>query len=189
VEISFYAVLSASGTVTLRWTVSDLSFIDGFDIYRGTSSAGPFAKVNEQMLLAVSPGEYEDGTVWPGTTFWYQLMAVPGDSEGAVTESPVSVTTPGQLVAALHPPQPNPFRGETSVKFDVPPGAGRVKVTVYNIRGQLVRELFEGAPGSGRYVTPWDGRDLRGTPASSGVYFLMLEAGTNVRTRKLLLVK
>jgi predicted outer membrane repeat protein len=189
VEISFYAVLSASGTVTLRWTVSDLSFIDGFDIYRGTSSTGPFAKINEQMLLAASPGEYEDGTVWPGTTFWYQLMTVPGDSEGAVVESPVSVAIPGRLAAALHAPQPNPFRGETSVEFDVPPDAGRVKVTVYNIRGQLVRVLFEGAPGSGRYVALWDGRDLRGTSASSGVYFMMLEAGTSVKTRKLLLVK
>ena len=190
VEISFHAVLNASGTVTLRWMVSDLTLIDGFNIYRGTSSEGAFERINEQMLPAVSPGEFEDGTVWSGTTFWYQLMAVPPDgSEDEVTESPVSVTTPGQLVAALHPPKPNPFRGETSVEFDVPRDAGRVKVVVYNIRGQLVRELFAGAPRSGRYATRWDGLDLHGKPASSGVYFVMLEAGTSVRTRKLLLVK
>ncbi|MEE8571739.1 MAG: choice-of-anchor D domain-containing protein, partial [Gemmatimonadota bacterium] len=190
VEVSFYATPNASGTVTLRWTAGDLSFIDGFNIHRATSSVGPFERVNEQLILATSPGEFEDRTVWPGTTFWYKLIAVmPGGTEDTLTESAVSVTTSGQLTAALHPPKPNPFSGETSVAFDVPAGVGRVRVTVYNIRGQLVRELLAGAPGSGRHVARWDGLDLNGRAASSGVYFIMLEAGANVRTRKLLLVK
>ncbi|MCK4513280.1 choice-of-anchor D domain-containing protein, partial [bacterium] len=190
VEFSFYAVPNASGTVTLRWTVSDLALVDGFNIYRGTSPEGAFMRVNEDVLPASSPGHFDDETVWPGTTFWYQLVPVLLDgSEDAVTESPISVTTSGRLVAALHPPKPNPFNGSTNVEFDVPPAAGLVKVAVYNIRGQLVRELFAGNPGGGRRAVRWDGLDLHGEQASSGVYFVMLETGAVVKTRKLLLVR
>jgi predicted outer membrane repeat protein len=190
VEFSFHAAANVVGSVTLRWTVGDLGSVGGFNIYRSSSADGVFSMVNDELLPATSPGEFEDDTVWPGSTFWYQLVPVLLDgSEDEVSQAPISVTTGGRLVLALHPPRPNPFRGETSVAFDIPSGVRRARVAVYNVKGQLVRELYAGAPEPGRRTVLWNGLDVHDKPASSGVYFVMLETDVAAETRKLLLVK
>jgi poly-gamma-glutamate capsule biosynthesis protein CapA/YwtB (metallophosphatase superfamily) len=83
---------------------------------------------------------------------------------------------------------PNPFRGNLSVSFEVD-GKGPARLEVYNLRGQKVRLLADGDLPTGKHKLAWDGRDDRGRPAASGIYFLRLEQGGRSGTKKIVLLK
>ncbi len=190
VDDCFFATATSSKSVVLRWTVGSLDGIEGFEIYRGTSEAGPFAKVNETPIPPALPGVYEDATVWPATTFWYELRTVlTGGSEEIVAGSAVSATTGGELLVTLYPPRPNPFTDEVHVRFDVPGRGEPLSIGVYNVRGQLVKMLVRGSPSRGRHEVTWDGTGTHGLQVSSGVYLLRLHVGEHKSTRRILLVR
>ena len=190
VEGAFYAILTEAGTAMLRWTVASLAGVDGFNVYRATSPDGPFIRINEAFIAPVSPGDYEDTTLWPGTTFWYQLRVLySGGSEDVVSSSIPSITTPGRLVARLYNAAPNPLTDHTSIQFDIPDHAGPVKVGVHDVRGRLIKTLFDGHCARGRQSVQWDARDNAGTHVASGVYFLRLQVEDHVRTSKLLVAR
>ncbi len=71
--------------------------------------------------------------------------------------------------------QPNPFRENVLIKFDVkaPNSSGNVYFKVYNQLGQLVRELRQSAT-VGNNVFRWDGRDERGAIQPSGLYTFII---------------
>jgi flagellar hook assembly protein FlgD len=86
---------------------------------------------------------------------------------------------------------PNPFNPSTTINYDVPEEEGQIQVTlsVYNIRGQLVKTLVDVSQGPGSYNVNWDGTDREGRKISSGVFFYRLVAGNYVSTRKMVVLK
>ena len=69
-----------------------------------------------------------------------------------------------------------------------------VTLTIYNIRGVVVRELKLGHQPAGLYhnrsrAIHWDGRNAFGEKVATGVYFYTLTAGDYTATRKLLIRK
>ena len=94
---------------------------------------------------------------------------------------------------ALDQNYPNPFNPATEIKFSVPKSA-RVRLSVYNLLGELVATLADGDLAAGNYKTTWNGRDLGGNQVASGVYFYRLEASSNgsqdfAVTKKMVLMK
>ena len=83
---------------------------------------------------------------------------------------------------------PNPFNSSTTVSFALPQ-AGEVSLQVYNLLGQLVATLHDGALAAGRHQMVWDGRDARGLQVASGIYVYRLETDGFVATKKLTLMK
>jgi hypothetical protein len=88
---------------------------------------------------------------------------------------------------------PNPFNPEAWLSFGLPK-EGPVKIRIYNILGQLVRELDLGNKPAGYYTLKrnacyWDGRDSQGNCVSSGVYFYEIESNNEKRMRKMFLLK
>ncbi len=95
----------------------------------------------------------------------------------------------GSSSLSLHANQPNPFTGETGIGFVLPQGSS-VTLTVYDASGRLVRRLLTDDPRSaGEHAVSWDGRDDAGHPAASGTYFYRLTAGSEVATRKMVLLR
>ena len=84
---------------------------------------------------------------------------------------------------------PNPFSPSTTISYALPSGGERVCLHVYNITGQLVRELVNEPQESGVYTVHWDGRNDRGAHVSSGIYFYRLEAGSRSLVRKMVMLK
>ncbi len=78
---------------------------------------------------------------------------------------------------------PNPFNPSTRISYSLAKN-GFVRLTVYNSIGQKVRTLVSQEQSRGEHSVQFDANDL-----SSGVYFYRLQAGDNVQTRKLVLLK
>ena len=98
---------------------------------------------------------------------------------------------PGQT--RLLPNYPNPFNPETWIPFELDK-ASVVTVTLYDMRGSVVRVLELGHREPGNHRAPgraayWDGRTDTGETASSGAYVVALDAGGEVHRRRIILVK
>ena len=94
---------------------------------------------------------------------------------------------------ALLPNYPNPFNPETWIPYHLSKDA-EVTLTIYDVRGSVVRTLRLGHQPAGVYESKhraayWDGRNQHGEPVASGLYFYTLTAGEFTATRKLLIVK
>ena len=112
----------------------------------------------------------------------------------AVEPFGLKVTTLAHLKrTALYQNFPNPFNPETWLPYQLATEAP-VRFRIYNIHGQLTRELDLGTQAAGDYLTReaaayWDGRDQVGEAVSSGMYFFTLEAGGFQATRRMLILK
>ncbi len=78
---------------------------------------------------------------------------------------------------------PNPFNPSTSIRFTLA-RRSHVLLTVYSVLGRKIAELINGTQEAGLHEVTFDARGL-----ASGVYFYRLQAGNDVQTRKLLLVR
>ena len=112
----------------------------------------------------------------------------------AVDPNGLQVTTLGRVKrTALLQNFPNPFNPETWLPYHLATDAP-VSLSIYNVQGQLMRELDLGSQKAGSYLNRetaayWDGRDRFGEGVSSGVYFYTLHAGSFRATRRMLVLK
>jgi uncharacterized protein YkwD len=111
-----------------------------------------------------------------------------GGCSAEYTEEAISLDQQPQASIALHQNVPNPFRSWTSLQFELN-RPGRVRVTVHNVAGRLVRTLHDGETPAGLHRVDWDGRDRDGRAAVSGIYFCRLQAGGASRVRQVLLFR
>jgi hypothetical protein len=102
VTLASFSTTVQSGDVVLDWeTVSD-SNIRGFNVYRGGSDAGPWAKLNDAEIASPTAGSttgntytFTDTTAEAGATYWYQLEDV--------TLSGATATHPPMMVVVNAP--------------------------------------------------------------------------------------
>ena len=121
-------------------------------------------------------------------TFYLDDIRLVAATPPAITVVEEERTTALPQAFSLAQNFPNPFNSETVVRFALPE-RGEVELAVYNLAGQRVVKLAEGAREVGSYTVGWDGRDERGGELASGVYLYRLRAGERAETRKLLLLR
>jgi hypothetical protein len=88
------ACVTGSGhSATLTWVASTSANVAGYNIYRGTTSGGPYTLVNTTPTSAVT---YLDDTVLAGQTYYYVVKAVGSDSSlsAASNEALAAVPSP-----------------------------------------------------------------------------------------------
>ena len=88
---------------------------------------------------------------------------------------------------------PNPFNPETWIPYHLSEDAD-VKLTIYDINGEVVRDIDVGHQIAAKYDTRskaiyWDGRNRFGEQVASGIYFYHLDAGDFSGTRKMVILK
>lgn len=89
---------------------------------------------------------------------------------------------------ALLQNQPNPFNPETTIHYLLPE-ATMVRLIVYNVWGQEVRELAREKQGAGPHSIVWNGQNEAGHNVGSGVYFYQLQAGQRQAVGRMLLLR
>lgn len=78
---------------------------------------------------------------------------------------------------------PNPFNPITTISYDIP-NDENVNIKVFDLTGREIQTLVNEMKQSGKYKIIFDGSNL-----ASGVYFYKIEAGSFVKTRRMLLIK
>ncbi len=78
---------------------------------------------------------------------------------------------------------PNPFNPVTHIRFGLPQ-RGDARLSVYNMKGQVVAELVNGTYDAGSYEVVFNASGL-----ASGVYIYHLQAGSFRKSGRMLLIK
>lgn len=84
--------------------------------------------------------------------------------------------------------QPNPFNPRTEIVYALP-AAGRARLSIVDVRGRHLATLVDTLLPAGDHRVSWEGRDGQGRTLSSGTYVMVLEAGGQRLTSKLMLLK
>ena len=113
------------------------------------------------------------------------LVGLQGDQPTDVYERNDRGLPTGFVLAQNYP---NPFNQSSRIQFTIPTRA-TVRLTIYNILGQVVRDWPAENLTAGNYSIDWDGTSTSGVVAATGIYFYRLEAGKFVQTRKMILLK
>lgn len=83
---------------------------------------------------------------------------------------------------------PNPFNPATEINFSLP-RSGSTTVAVYDVKGCLVRELWNERLEAGPHTLTWNGKTDQGNGAPSGVYLLRVSCGGFEASRSITLLK
>ena len=139
--------------------------------------------------LGLDPGTWINGTSTSLADLADNLDGLDStDSTGTVTavETGDSPVPKGSLrFARIYP---NPIRFSSTIRF-VTPREGRVRLSVYDVKGRFIASVVDERRPAGIQSVRWDGRTTSGVRAASGVYFLRLQFEEQVRSAKVVLVE
>lgn len=83
---------------------------------------------------------------------------------------------------------PNPFNPTTTISYLLEKNSN-VNLSIYNIKGQLLKTLVNHTIPKGKHSVTWNGTDKLGKQVASGVYFYKLETPNFAQTKKMVLLK
>ncbi len=83
---------------------------------------------------------------------------------------------------------PNPFNSASAIKVNIPKN-GQIKLTIYDIKGNMVETIADGEFSAGAHTFRWDGNDDNGNSLSTGIYFVRLDTENSTIVRKIALIK
>ncbi|HAQ60766.1 TPA: hypothetical protein DCR49_01990 [Candidatus Delongbacteria bacterium] len=107
------------------------------------------------------------------------MWIIKTDENGTEIESPFLPQT-----TELHQNYPNPFNPVTTIRYALSQ-AGNVELNVFNLNGQLVKELVKGKMEKGIHKTEFKAGDL-----TSGIYIYNLKVDDKVvQSRKMIMLK
>jgi len=78
---------------------------------------------------------------------------------------------------------PNPFSISTKISFSLP-NPEKVKIQIYNLKGQLIETLLNENKPAGNYTFNWNSKEM-----SSGIYFCKLSTNKTSSIQKLMIIK
>jgi len=153
----------------------------------GVGSASAWSRIGfvQGSGTSSSPKEYSfaDKLTTPGR-YAYRLKQIDFDGTFAYySASEIEIgLAPKELMLGSN--YPNPFNPTTNIEFTIPE-SGRATLRVFNMIGQQVATLFDGAADGGRiYQVTFSASVL-----PSGLYFYRLEYGNQISVKKMTLVK
>lgn len=176
--------------VQLQWDApqNQLQPVIGYNIYR-----------NEVLLQSVLDTEFLDQNLFNGSYTYYVTAIYMYGNSVASNAVEIEITeyteiNPDQIGLdekhILCYPNPVNLRNSTgtSLLFMVKETTD-LDIGIYNIKGQLVRQLFDGEKMAGNHTLYWDGRDFQGKRVSPGIYFSRLDDQTRSVINKIVILR
>lgn len=201
---SFTATLTSDMFVNIAWIAQSETNHAGYNVYRAESDALDSAlKLNPALIndgtslgtqISYSFSDFEAYTNMK-YYYWLESMSLDGASDfygpltvtiGDPTQEPQAPNIP--IATALQNAFPNPFNPITNLRYTMKE-AGKVNISIYNVKGQLVRSFAKDHNSPGYYHITWDGRDNNGKPVSSGIYMYRMTSGNYSAIKKMILSK
>jgi hypothetical protein len=160
------------------------TFIGGQETSRDTTNTIEYIWISKNNFVVVL-AESQEGDTNPNFTdasSFFRLSATPTD----VKDQADNTRIPSNFV--LFDNYPNPFNPETMIKYQLSQNA-HVELAIFNLLGQKVRVLVDGAHTTGSYEVRWDGTDDFGNQVSSGIYVYRLKAAGFTDSKKMVLLQ
>jgi hypothetical protein len=187
VELTSFEGTRQDETVVLTWTTASETSNAGFHIQRRAEWAEPWTDLGfvPGHGTTVEPQRYaftDDTLPFQSDSLRYRLKQVDLDGTAHYSSAVhLRRSTPPQAV--LHGNFPNPFRGMTTIRYEVPT-AEWVTLTLYDMMGREVYVLVDEWQSAGRKEVPLEASNL-----ASGTYVLRLTSSSTSRTQKITVVK
>lgn len=201
VELSSFTVsITGNFQIQLLWVTQSETNLLGYQIYRGESDDFARAIRLEAFIMATNTSQqqlyaFTDTELCQSGKYYYWLEHLEMDGSSHLHGPVLAVytlpegSTPGvPVIPGISSIYPNPFNPDTTIRFGLKQQAD-YRLSIYNLRGQLVRELDSGSLPAGYHKVMWNGRDQRGTPCPSGIYLLRMSSGSQTWSGKLVLAK
>jgi hypothetical protein len=179
--------------ILLTWNVNSE---DDFSHYVLDKDIDDSFQAGQYPSITTAETSYIDTVYEDGQVLYYRLSAV--DSAGNVSdfsetlsfEVVLSVNEENMIpdVFALHQNYPNPFNPVTTLRYDLPEN-GLVNITIYDMLGRQVKTLINQTQDAGYRSIIWDATNDYGKPVSAGIYLYQIQAGENISTKKMVLLK
>ncbi len=115
-----------------------------------------------------------------GYEYLDNLKVLNGLEYSIKAEWEIARSSPQEMV--LYQNYPNPFNLQTGITFGLPDRT-QVLIRIFNLQGELIDELVNDSRDSGYYQVLWNP-----SGHASGTYFIQMQAGGHVQTRKCLLL-
>lgn len=180
------AAVNESG-IELAWELSEVDVGVRFLVSRSEGGAD-FVPLDMSCLARNGLCfTYTDFRIEPGKRYAYKVeYSLDGTSRLLFISE--EIRTPAALLA-LHQNHPNPFNPSTTISFALPVESA-VRLEVYDVSGRLVARLVDNVRlGAGAHDVEWNGRDVSGKTAASGIYVYRLTAGKETLSRKMVLLR
>ncbi len=186
--------------VNVTWTTQYEHNLLGFQVFRDLDDDLDQAQnITYQPIPATNTNSLQNYTVtdgnlanWTMYYYWIKNLNLDGSSQiygpdsVYVGEVANDDEVAYQTMPAISRIYPNPFRSRVSIELSLPKTEA-LTVSVYNLKGQLVRTLFKGDKSAGTQSLIWDGTDLHNRQCSPGIYLVRLQSDNGVSHRKLVL--
>ena len=163
----------------------------GFNLYTSTGIITPNYTINPnnniEYFLIFKPTEeidYSGDIVFTANIEGFEEYRIPISANlisAGIGDTP-------ELTTAVFGNYPNPFNPETTIRFSVAK-TQNVQISIYNVRGQLVKNLLDEDLSPGNHEIIWYGTDNNGRNVSSGVYFYRFSTPENSQVNRMLLMK
>lgn len=102
-------------------------------------------------------------------------------------EDGAPMSPPAPVAQHLMQNYPNPFNPRTIIRYSLA-SETHVRLTIHNVRGEVVRILVNARQRAGEHAVTWEGQNGSGVSVASGVYFYRLRlGGGSAVTRKMVL--
>ena len=147
------------------------------DIYAGEQKVLIFSIDNIPFSLNELDITIEDASMLDSN----DLDIIVASKEGF--DIPVVFTTVESKSFTMNDSYPNPFNPTTKLTYQVDL-AGDLKVTVHNILGQEVAELYNGYQSYGSHSLIWNASNM-----ASGVYYITMQLNGQIENNKVMLIK
>ena len=156
-------------------TIADLDMDGDFDIVTGYSSG-----------ITVVDIKSDKGTKTPWSIYRGNLARTAYYSDNIISSNDNSTDSASPQISLSN--YPNPFNPTTTISFNLTKSQ-KVKLNIYNIKGQLVKNILNETIEKGNHQIKWNGKDSQNKSVGSGVYFIQLETSIKNVFRKTLLLK
>ncbi len=198
---SFEATLNSEDSqVNISWqTQSETDFL-GFNILRANSAnISEAVKINPILIAGENSSNgsnysYSDKDIESDTEYNYWLEIINFDNTKEIFgPRKIKIHNNDDIpnvpkISFMKRPYPNPFNPITNINFGISE-AGNVDLSIYNIKGQIVKNLINGKIKSGYYHKIWNGRDENNKKCASGIYFIKLKTDNFVEINKVMMLK
>lgn len=193
VELASFNVAALPGNKGVQLTWRTESEVDNaFWYIEKKAGQGSFQRIHKMpgqgSKSSATDYSYVDSNILPGNTYTYRLVDVAynGAMEIHAEKSVLLSALPEKFELAQN--YPNPFNPDTRIKYQLA-RQSHVRLTVYNAMGQKIRTLVSKKQEAGSYEVKWDGRDQKGIPVSSGLYFYVIKTDAFKASRKMILMR